>query len=263
VSATTHTDYILSTTFPALPTHDGGTPAWAMLAYLIAGVCFILALRGLSSPSTSQRGNRLGMIGMAIAVVTTLLIHSPQLGQGLREAPSNLDWGILGQILAAIAIGAVIGLVTARRIAMTAMPQLVAAFHSLVGLAAVLVGAAAFLNPEAFGIATRITPIAEPSFLLINPSAVDSASASRCRRTPSRLGHRLPEAQRQHGRRADPAARPPLINLGTCRHPRLRRTSPGPVALDVLDRPGALLRDRFLLIIPFGGADMPGRRCQC
>jgi NAD(P) transhydrogenase subunit beta len=169
VSATTHTDYILSTTFPALPSHDGGTPAWAMLAYLVAGVCFILALRGLSSPSTSQRGNRLGMTGMAIAVVTTLLTHSPQLGQGLREAPSNLDWGTLGQILAAIGIGAVIGLVTARRIAMTAMPQLVAAFHSLVGLAAVLVGAAAFLNPEAFGIANRITPIAEPSFLLINP----------------------------------------------------------------------------------------------
>jgi NAD(P) transhydrogenase subunit beta len=73
------------------------------------------------------------------------------------------------QILAAIAIGAVIGIVTARRIAMTAMPQLVAAFHSLVGLAAVLVGAAAFLNPEAFGIATRITPIATPSFLMISP----------------------------------------------------------------------------------------------
>jgi NAD(P) transhydrogenase subunit beta len=132
--------------------HD--TPAWVMLAYLVAGVCFILALRGLSSPATSQRGNRLGMIGMGIAVVTTLAIH---------------DLASLPEIGAAIAIGAVIGIVTARRIKMTDMPQLVAAFHSLVGLAAVLVGAAAFLNPEAFGIATRITPIASSSLLFINP----------------------------------------------------------------------------------------------
>ena len=113
------------------------TPAWVLIAYLIAGICFIVALRGLSSPVSSQRGNRFGMIGMAIAVVTTLLVH---------QAASLLE------IAAAIAIGGAIGLVTARRIQMTAMPQLVAAFHSLVGMAAVLVGAAAFLNPEAFGI---------------------------------------------------------------------------------------------------------------
>jgi NAD(P) transhydrogenase subunit beta len=112
-------------------------PAWVLLAYLIAGVCFILALRGLSSPETSRRGNRAGMIGMAIAVTTTLAIHS------LATLP---------EIGAAILIGGGIGLVTARKIQMTAMPQLVAAFHSLVGMAAVLVGAAAFLNPSAFGI---------------------------------------------------------------------------------------------------------------
>jgi H+-translocating NAD(P) transhydrogenase subunit beta len=129
-------------------------PAWVLVAYLVAGVCFILALRGLSSPSTSQRGNRLGMIGMGIAVATTLAIH---------------DVASLPEIVAAIAVGGVVGLVTARKIQMTAMPQLVAAFHSLVGLAAVLVGAAAFLNPEAFGIAVRITPIASPSFLSILP----------------------------------------------------------------------------------------------
>ncbi len=117
---------------------SGVTDSWAMLAYLIAGVCFILALRGLSSPSTSQRGNRYGMIGMAIAVGTTLFLH---------------DVASLGEIMVAIAIGAAIGIVTARRIAMTDMPQLVAAFHSLVGMAAVLVAAAAFLNPQAFGIA--------------------------------------------------------------------------------------------------------------
>jgi NAD(P) transhydrogenase subunit beta len=113
-------------------------PAWVPLAYLIAGVCFILALRGLSSPVSSRRGNRLGMAGMLIAVVTTLIMH---------------DIAGLPEIIGAIAIGGAIGFVTARRIAMTAMPQLVAAFHSLVGLAAVLVAAAAFLNPQAFGIA--------------------------------------------------------------------------------------------------------------
>src|SRR5215203_7404576 len=112
-------------------------PSWVLLAYLIAGVCFIIALRGLSSPVSSRRGNRAGMIGMAIAVVTTLAVH---------------EIASLPEILVAIAIGGGIGLVTARKIQMTAMPQLVAAFHSLVGMAAVLVGAAAYLNPGAFGI---------------------------------------------------------------------------------------------------------------
>nr|WP_166942740.1 NAD(P)(+) transhydrogenase (Re/Si-specific) subunit beta [Sphingopyxis panaciterrae] len=112
------------------------TPAWAALAYLASGVLFILALRGLSSPGTSRQGNRLGMIGMLVAVATTLVLH----GTGLI------------QISIAIAIGGGLGFVAARKIAMTDMPQLVAAFHSLVGLAAVLVGVAAFLNPQAFGI---------------------------------------------------------------------------------------------------------------
>jgi len=109
-----------------------------MLAYLISGIFFILALRGLSSPATSQSGNRYGMAGMLIAVVTTLVKH---------EVAS------LPEIIGAIAIGGGIGWVTARKIAMTDMPQLVAAFHSLVGMATVLVAAAAFLNPSAFGIA--------------------------------------------------------------------------------------------------------------
>ena len=127
-------------------------PAWVMLAYLIAGVCFIFALRGLSSPATSQRGNRFGMFGMALAVGTTLLLGAPVADDGFLPQPTPDDLIILAQILGAIGLGAVIGLVTARRIAMTDMPQLVAAFHSLVGLAAVLVGWAAYLNPEAFGI---------------------------------------------------------------------------------------------------------------
>ncbi len=127
-------------------------PAWVMLAYLISGVLFILALRGLSSPSTSQRGNRFGMAGMAIAVATTMLTEAPIPPGGFLPQPTGADLVILAQILGAIAIGAIIGLVTARKIAMTDMPQLVAAFHSLVGMAAVLVAAAAFLNPESFGI---------------------------------------------------------------------------------------------------------------
>lgn len=127
---------------------------WVSLAYLVAGVCFILALRGLSSPATSRRGNRLGMIGMGIAVVTTLITH---------DIASPIE------LAAAIAIGGAIGFVTARRIAMTAMPQLVAAFHSLVGLAAVLVAAAAFLNPVAFGIAQVIRPIFGPDVVTILP----------------------------------------------------------------------------------------------
>jgi NAD(P) transhydrogenase subunit beta len=127
---------------------------WVGLAYLISGVCFILALRGLSSPATSQRGNRFGMIGMLIAVVTTLVTHVPRLPNPYGETPGIFmpDYVTICQILAAIAIGAVIGITTARKIKMTDMPQLVAAFHSLVGLAAVLVAVAAFMNPVAFGI---------------------------------------------------------------------------------------------------------------
>ena len=132
--------------------HVAALPAWVLLAYLASGVLFILALRGLSSPATSQRGNRQGMAGMAIAVATTLATQAPIPPGAFLPQPSPADLRILFQILVAIAIGGTIGIVTARRIAMTAMPQLVAAFHSLVGLAAVLVGWAAYLNPEAFGI---------------------------------------------------------------------------------------------------------------
>ena len=136
--------------------HAAAPPAWVLLAYLISGVCFILALRGLSSPASSRRGNRLGMVGMLLAVGTTLVHYRPLAGQddlAAFGAAGNFDFTTMTQIAGAIVLGAVIGIATARRIAMTAMPQLVAAFHSLVGLAAVLVAAAAFLNPEAFGIA--------------------------------------------------------------------------------------------------------------
>jgi len=112
----------------------------AALLYLIAGVLFILALRGLASPESSRTGNRRGMIGMAIAIVTAVL------------AAGGSDALTLILIVLGLGIGGGIGAVTARRIAMTAMPQLVAAFHSLVGLAAVLVAAAALYSPQAYGI---------------------------------------------------------------------------------------------------------------
>jgi len=107
------------------------------IAYLIAAICFIVALKGLSSPTSARRGNVIGMVGMVIAVVTTLA-----------------DPGVLsyGDILAAMVVGGAIGTVIARRIQMAAMPQLIAAFHSLVGMAAVLVAVTALYAPEAYGI---------------------------------------------------------------------------------------------------------------
>ncbi|MDH6256333.1 NAD(P)(+) transhydrogenase (Re/Si-specific) subunit beta [Bradyrhizobium sp. BR13661] len=110
--------------------------------YLVAGVLFILSLRGLSSPASSRQGNLFGMIGMAIAVATTLANHPPADG---------LAWVL---VIVGIAIGGAIGAVVARRVPMTSMPELVAAFHSLVGMAAVLVAAGAFYAPEAFDIGT-------------------------------------------------------------------------------------------------------------
>ena len=114
----------------------------AALLYLVAGVLFILALRGLSQPETSRQGNLFGMIGMAIAIVTTLASRAPA-GAGA--------WAL---VVLGLAIGGGIGAVIARKVPMTAMPQLVAAFHSLVGLAAVLVAAGALYAPAAFGIGT-------------------------------------------------------------------------------------------------------------
>ena len=115
----------------------------AAIAYLISGVLFILALRGLSSPVTSRRGNQLGMIGMAIAVGTAVLTLW---GQGALDAVTVL------LIVVGVGIGGGVGAVIARRVPMTAMPQLVAAFHSLVGLAACLVAVAAIYTPAAYGI---------------------------------------------------------------------------------------------------------------
>ena len=112
------------------------------LLYLVSGVLFIMALRGLASPETSRQGNRFGMIGMAIAIGTTLTL-----------IPASGSSYLL--ILLGLGIGGGIGAYIANKIPMTAMPQLVAAFHSLVGLAAVFVAAAALNAPTAFGLGSH------------------------------------------------------------------------------------------------------------
>src|SRR5262245_66488907 len=110
------------------------------LLYLISGVLFILALRGLSSPESSRRGNTFGIVGMTIAVLTTLGSHPPA------------GFGAWVLVILGLGFGGAIGGVIARRVPMTSMPELVAAFHSLVGMAAVLVAAGALYAPAAFDI---------------------------------------------------------------------------------------------------------------
>ena len=115
------------------------TPNLAASLYLISGVFFILALRGLSSPETSRQGNFFGILGMVIAISVTFLSF-------------DISLNVLAFVISTLAIGGFIGAIIAYRISMTAMPQLVAGFHSLVGLAAVLVALSAFYSPEAFGL---------------------------------------------------------------------------------------------------------------
>ncbi len=112
----------------------------AALLYLVSGILFILALRGLSNPETSRQGNLFGMVGMAIAMLTTLAAHPPS---------DSIGWGL---VVGGLVIGGGAGAVIARKVPMTSMPELVAAFHSLVGMAAVLVAAGAFYAPGAFDI---------------------------------------------------------------------------------------------------------------
>lgn len=216
---------------------------WVALAYLASGVLFILALRGLSSPATSQRGNRFGMAGMLIAVVTTLVTHEIA---GLPE------------ILAAIAIGGAIGFVIARRIAMTAMPQLVAAFHSLVGLAAVLVAAAAFLNPGGFdilGLDGNILAISRVEMAL--GAAIGAITFS---------GSVIAFAKLNGNMSGAPIMLPArhVINLGTlvaivgmtAAYALAPNAGPGEGWLFWAIVIAAFVIG-FLLIIPIGGADMP------
>jgi H+-translocating NAD(P) transhydrogenase subunit beta len=217
------------------------TEAWVALAYLVAGVCFILALRGLSHPTTSRRGNHFGMAGMAIAVITTLVTH---------------DIASLPEILIAIAIGGVIGFAIARRIAMTAMPQLVAAFHSLVGLAAVLVAAAAFLNPEAFGISDPAGNILVVSRIeLMLGAAIGAITFS---------GSVIAFAKLNGNMSGAPILLPGrhFINLGTIMAilaitVLYALTAKAGAGEGLMFWTALAFAVGFLLIIPIGGADMP------
>jgi NAD(P) transhydrogenase subunit beta len=119
--------------------------SFAALAYLVSGVLFSLSLRGLSSPETSRQGNTFGMVGMALAVAVTLLT---------LWSTGTLDTLTLGLIAGGVIVGGGAGALIAGRVQMTQMPQLVAAFHSLVGMAACLVAIGAVYAPESFGIAT-------------------------------------------------------------------------------------------------------------
>src|SRR4051812_17485962 len=213
-------------------------PAWVLLAYLISGVCFSLALRGLSNPESSRRGNRAGMIGMAIAVGTTLAVH---------------QIASIAEIAIAMIIGGGIGLVTARKIQMTAMPQLVAAFHSLVGMAAVLVGAAAFLNPSAFGITDAAGHILQVSRIEMGLGvAIGAITFS---------GSVIAFLKLNGNMSGKPILLPlrHVINLGTL------IAILGLIAYFTQDQApwifftvaGLSFAIGFLLIIPIGGADMP------
>ena len=242
-------------------------PAWVLLAYLVAGVCFILALRGLSGPETSRRGNYTGMVGMAIAVLTTLYTHAPQMSPttpGAITAVENgfgLDVTTAAEIVVAILIGGGVGLVTARKIQMTAMPQLVAAFHSLVGLAAVLVGAAAYHNPLAFGIGVRVTPFATPSFVSIFPQSRIEMGLGVAIGAITFSGSVIAFLKLNGNMSGKPILLPlrHVINLGTLAAILIL------IAYFTQDQSGwvfeavALLSFAigFLLIIPIGGADMP------
>ena len=233
--------------------HGLAVNPWAAIAYLVAGVLFILSLRGLSSPATAQSGNRFGMMGMTIAVVTTLVTHVPWKTGDATNSYVGPDLVGIAEILGAIAIGAVIGIVMARRIAMTAMPQLVAAFHSLVGLAAVAVAAAAYLNPQAFGIADAAGQIYTVSRIEMGLGiAIGAITFSGSVIAFLKLnGNMSGAAIMLPGRH--------IINLGTL------AAIIGLVAYFTVDQSpwvfwtvtGLSFLIGFLLIIPIGGADMP------
>ena len=221
----------------------GPTNPWVALAYLAAGIFFILALRGLSSPSTSRAGNRNGMIGMLIAVVTVIVTH---------------DIANIVEILIAIAIGGLIGFTIARKIAMTAMPELVAGFHSLVGMAAVLVGLAAWMNPGAFGIldpAGQIMTVSRIELGLgIAIGAITfSGSVIAFLKLSGRMGGSPILLPARH-----------LINLGTLAaiialiaiYAMAEVAGPGE-GWQIIAIAALAFAIGFLLIIPIGGADMP------
>jgi H+-translocating NAD(P) transhydrogenase subunit beta len=212
----------------------------AALLYLVSGSLFIMALRGLSSPASSRKGNIYGMVGMAIAIVTTLAI----------SAPTNpLAWAL---IIGGIAIGGGIGAYLARTIAMTAMPQLVAAFHSLVGLAAVCVAAAAFYAPDAFGIATNGIIHPESRIEMALGAAIGALTFTGSIIAFLKLDGRMSGAPIML-----PSRHNINIGLGIALVALLYMFFSAPAALTFWLIVVVSLALGLLLIIPIGGADMP------
>ena len=211
---------------------------FAALAYLISSILFIMALRGLSSPVTARMGNVYGIVGMAIAVATTIL------GPGVMS---------YGEMLIAFAIGGCVGTIVALRIQMTAMPQLVAAFHSLVGLAAVMVASAAFYNPAAYGIvdATGVLKLSsriEMSLGVVIGAITFSGSIVAFLKLQGLVSGNPVVFKGQH-----------LINLaiGLVIAGLIVAFAMGPSVEYFWAMTGLAFLIGFLLIIPIGGADMP------
>ena len=218
------------------------TAAWAGFLYLLAGVCFIMSLRGLSSPETARRGNVIGMLGMAVAIITTVWVAAK-----LADGVSLLTALVVG--LGGGAVGAMVAL----RIQMTALPQLVAAFHSLVGLAAVLVAAAAFINPAGYGIADSAGKIGAVSLLEMGLGVMVGAitftgSVVAFLKLQGWLGSAPFIFTAQHKLNALLALAMVALLVWLC-------AAQSPLAFVLLVALALLLG--VLLIIPIGGADMP------
>jgi NAD(P) transhydrogenase subunit beta len=213
------------------------TPNLSALLYLASSVCFIMALRGLSSPETARGGNMYGIAGMVIAIVTTIL------------GPEVVE---LGTIVAGIVIGGAIGGFIAMRIQMTALPQLVAAFHSLVGLAAVLVAAAAMSSPEAYGIgvpgAIKVVSLIEMSLGVAIGAITFTGSVIAFGKLQGLITGNPLVFPGQHPLNA-------LLGLGLLASGVWLAVSGDETAFWVLTAIALALG--FLLILPIGGADMP------
>jgi len=211
----------------------------AALLYLVSGALFIMALRGLSSPATSRQGNMYGMLGMAIAILTTL-------------ATMQLSPMVIGLTVLGLAIGGGIGGYAAKNIAMTAMPQLVAAFHSLVGLAAVFVAAAAFYAPDAFHIVAdgMIQPISRIEMSL-------GAAIGAITFTGSIIAFLKLDGRMSGAPIMLPARHVINIALGLALVACIALFFTNPMWLWFWLIIAISLALGFLLIIPIGGADMP------
>ncbi|MGB1539733.1 MAG: NAD(P)(+) transhydrogenase (Re/Si-specific) subunit beta, partial [Rickettsiales bacterium] len=211
--------------------------SWVAIAYLFAAVCFILALKGLSSPASARGGNKLGMLGMAVAILTTLSLPVVQ---------------SYGMIVLGLGLGGAIGVVIAKKIQMTAMPQLVAAFHSRVGMAAVLVAAAALWSPEAYGIgitgAIKASSLIEMSLGAAIGAVTFSGSVIAFAKLQGLVSGAPVRFPGQHMLNA-------LIGIGIVVLIGLFCASESKFLFLVLVAVSFLIG--FLLIIPIGGADMP------